>query len=249
MSDDLPVLEDGNEPCPDKLPSAPSLPESVIDQALEALHLRGAAPVSEVTNDKHEPLTTDPSKPAAEHSSQSHFPTPTKRRAKRLPTKNASRLSEALRSRRLRILATAVGGLLVVGLIGWNWRRSDVPASGDELAEMDLADFEDDLHLGATGTARTSEPKTLEGFTGVEPALHQSRVSQSDSGGHLQPAGFVNASDQSWPSASFQNSGRPSPPPKRGSQAAWLTGQIEFESIDTPQDESPSRRSDFGESR
>lgn len=235
MADALPVFEVEHELCSANLPGIPHVSESAIDQALEALHLRGTTPVLEKIQVEPEspaisepqPIPSIPSEPRSRKSTRS---------AKRPQSKPSQRLFEALRSRRLRIIATAVGVLFVLGLIGLNWKRSGLPKSSDELAEMDLAEFQDDLHFGTTGVGRASEPRPLGEITDAD-AL-KIRSSRPDSGERLAPLGLVNLSEQRWPSAGIQSVGGFSQPAARGSQAAWLTGQIEIESLGTPLDES-----------
>ena len=237
MADALPVLEVEHELCSANLPGIPQVAESAIDQALEALHLRGTTLDSEKIQAEPEPPATSEPQPIPGNPSEPRSRKST-RPAKRPPSKHSSRLVDALRSRRLRIIATVVGVLLVVGLIGLNWQRSGLPKSSDDLAEMDLSEFQDDLHFGTTGVGRASEPRPLGEITGADAAALKIRSSRPDSGERLAPLGLVNLSEQRWPSASIQSVGGFSQPAARGSQAAWLTGQIEIESIGTPLDDS-----------
>ncbi len=240
MADALPVLEVEHELCSANLPAIPHVAESAIDQALEALHLRGTTPVLEKIHVEPEPIAVsepqpipgDPSEPRSRKSI---------RTAKRPQSKYSQRLFEALRSRRLRIIATAVGVLFVLGLIGLNWRRSSLPKSSDDLADMDLSEFRDDLHFGTTGIGRASEPRPLGEISGADSAAFKIRSSRSDSGERLPPLGLVNHSEQRGPSAAIQTVGGFSQPAARGSQAAWLTGQIEIESLGGPLDDSLRR--------
>ena len=241
MADALPVLEVEHELRSANLPAIPQDAESAIDQALEALHLRGTTPVLEkipvepVAPAASEPPPTPviPSEPRSRKSTRS---------APRPRSKHSQRLFAALRSRRLRIIATAVGVLSVVGLIGLNWRCSGLPKPSDELAEMDLSEFQDDLHFGTTGIGRASEPRPMGELTGSDAAALKIRSSRPDSSERLPPVGLVNHSEQRWPSAGIQTVGGFSQPEAaRGSQAAWLTGQIEIEPLRTPPNDSLRR--------
>ena len=241
MADALPVLEVEHELRSANLPAIPQDAESAIDQALEALHLRGTTPVLEkipvepVAPAASEPPPTPviPSEPRSRKSTRS---------AQRPKSKHSQRLFAALRSRRLRIIATAVGVLSVVGLIGLNWRCSGLPKPSDELAEMDLSEFQDDLHFGTTGIGRASEPRPMGELTGSDAAALKIRSSRPDSSERLPPVGLVNHSEQRWPSAGIQTVGGFSQPEAaRGSQAAWLTGQIEIEPLRTPPNDSLRR--------
>ena len=236
MADALPVLEVEHELCSANLPAIPHVTESAIDQALEALHLRGTTPVVEKIQVEPDssaaseppPIPGIPSEPRSRKSTRS---------AQRPKSKHSQRLFAALRSRRLRIIATAVGVLFVVGLIGLNWQRSSLPKPSDELAEMDLSEFQDDLHFGTTGVGRASESRPMGEITGSDTAALKIRSSRPDSGERLPLVGLVNHSEQRWPSAGIQTVGGFSQPAAaaRGSQAAWLTGQIEIESLgDSP---------------
>ena len=237
MADALPVLEVEHELCSANLPGIPNVAESAIDQALEALHLRGTAPVLEkvqvepesIVVSEPQPIPGSPSEPRSRKST---------RPAKRPQSKHSQRLFEALRSRRLRIIAMAASVLFVLGLIGLNWQRSGLPKSSDDLADMDLSEFQDDLHFGTTGIGRASEPRPLGEISDADVAALKIRSTRLDSGERLPPVGLVNHSEQRWPSADNQTIGGFSQPAARGSQAAWLTGQIEIESLGTPLDDS-----------
>ena len=235
MADALPVLEVEHELCSANLPGIPHVAESAIDQALEALHLRGTTPVLEkIQAEPESPATSEP-QPIPGNPSESRSRKST-RPAKRPQSKHSQRFFEALRSRRLRIIATAVGVLFVVGLISLNWRRSGLPKSSDELAEMDLSEFQDDLHFGTTGVGQASESRPMGEITGLDAAALKIRSSRPDSSERLPPVGLVNHSEPRWPSADIQTVGGFSQlAAARGSQAAWLTGQIEIESLgDSP---------------
>lgn len=237
MAHALPVLEVEHELCSANLPAIPHVAESAIDQALETLHLRGATPVLEKIQAEPEspatsepqPIPGNPSEPRSRKSARS---------AKRPQSKYSQRFFEALRSRRVRIIATAVGVLFVLGLIGLNWQRSGLPKSSDDLADMDLSEFQDDLHFGTTGIGRASEPQPLSEVSGADVAALKIRPTRTDSGERLPSLGLVNHSEQRWPSAGIQPVGGFSQPAARGSQAAWLTGQIEIESLGSPLDDS-----------
>ncbi len=240
MADALPVFEVEHELCSANLPGVPQVAESAIDQALEALHLRGTTPVLEKNQveldspatAEPQPIPREPSEPRTRRSA---------RPAKRPQSNRSRRLFDALRSRRLRIIATAVGVLLVVGLIGLNWQRSGQQNSSGDLAEMDLAEFQDDLHFGAAGIERASESRPMGETTDVDADALKIRSSRLDSDEQMPTVGLVNHSEQRWPAVGIQTVGEISRPAARGSQAAWLTGQIEIESIGTPHDDSVRR--------
>lgn len=240
MADALPVFEVEHELCSANLPGIPLIAESAIDQALEALHLRGTTPVLEKNQVEPEspaiaepqPITSEPSEPRTRKAV---------RPSKRPQSNRSRRLFDALRSRRLRIIATAVGALLVVGLIGLNWQRSGQPNSSDDLAEMDLAEFQDDLHFGTAGIKRASESRPMGETTDVDAAALKIRSSRLDTDERLPTVGLVNHSEQRWPAAGIQTVGGFSQSAARGSQAAWLTGQIEIESLGTPHEDSVRR--------
>ncbi len=248
MADALPVLEVEHELCSANLPGIPHVAESAIDQALEALHLRGTTPVLEkipsepvpIETSEPQPIPGNPSEPRSRKSTRS---------AKRPQSKHSQRLFEALRSRRLRIIAAAVGVLFVLGLIGLNWQRSGLPKPGDDLADMDLSEFQDDLHFGTTGIGRASAPRPLGEITGADAAALKMRSSRPDSEERLPSLGLVNHSEQRGPSAAIQTVGGFSQPTTRGSQAAWLTGQIEVESLGTPLGDSLRRSNGNHEAR
>ena len=241
MADALPVLEVEHELCSANLPRFAHVAESAIDQALEALHLRGATPVVEKIPD--EPISPVVVEPPAIPSvpSESKTRKPPRTTAKRPQSKNSRRLFEILRSRRLRIIATALGVLIVLGLIGLNWQRSGQPPSSDELAELDLSGFEDDPHFGTTVVARDSEPRPLGEFPGTDAVPIKIQSSRQGSYERILPLGLVNHSEQRRPSAGIQPIGGFSQPAARGSQAAWLTGQIEIEALGTQLDDSLRR--------
>lgn len=240
MADALPALEVEHELCSANLPAIPHVGDSAIDQALEALHLRGTTPVLEKKHVEPDSSVASepplvpviPSEPRTRKSTRS---------AQRPPSKHSQRLFAALRSRRLRIIATAVGILFVVGLIGLNWRRSSLPTSSDELAEMDLSEFQDDLHFGTTGIGQDAESRPMGAITDSDAATLKFRSSQPDSSERLPAVGLVNHSEQRWPSAGIQTVGGFSQPAARGEQAAWLTGQIEIEPLRTQPDDSRRR--------
>lgn len=238
MSDALPVLEMELELCSDNFPVIPNSAESAIDQALETLHLRGVDPAPVTKTDKPLVNTPDEPQPPPSNCSQSHS-RKSSRLAKRPKTKKPNRLLDALRSRRLRIVATAVGVLFLVGLIGLNWNRSALPAASDELADMELFEFQDDRPFSANVTGRTSEPRPLAVIDDTDADLSNVRRPQSDSGDRMPSLGLVNFSEQKSQSTGIQPVGGIFQPGTRGAQAAWLTGQIEFGSPD----DSP-RRSD-----
>lgn len=244
MSDAPPVLEMELELCSDNFPVIPNPAESAIDQALERLHLRGSSPVPETNTEKPSLPANDEPQPAPAVCSQSRS-RKSSRLAKRPTTKKSHRLFEALRSRRLRIVATAVGVLFLVGLIGLNWQRSGLPAASDELADMDLFEFPDDPQFGANVTERSSESRALAVIDGTDADLSNGRRSQSDSGDRMPSLGLVNFSEQKSPSTEIQTLGGISRPGTRGVQAAWLTGQVEFGSSD----DSPRRSNGSSEIR
>lgn len=271
VSNALSDFEVEHELCSANLPSIPHLSESAIDQALEALHLRGSNPAPEQMPAEPELPATSESKPISDQLSPDQLspgllppeqlspdqlpldiPAPMKprafpRSAKRPKSKKSQRLLEALRSRRLRIIATAVGMLFVVGLIGMNWQRSGRSATSDDVAEMELAEFQDDLHFGSTGVSQGSVPRPLGDIADAEAASLKNQSFQLDSSERFPPLGLASHSEPAWPPSAIQTVGGISRPAPRGSQAAWLTGQIEVETLGTSRDE--SRRRSNGDAR
>jgi hypothetical protein len=233
VANSLPLFAVEHELCSANLPGKPQVAESAIDQALEALHLRGTTAAAEKTSD--EPTSPVAMEPPAIPTwpAESKSRKLTRSATKRPHLKSSRRLFEAFRSRRRRIIATAVVLLIVLGLIGFNWQRSGRPLESDELAELDLAEFQDDLHFGTTAVGRASEPRPLGEITGADAAALRIQSSRSNLAERLLPIGFVNHSEQRWPSAGIQTIEGFSKPATRGSQAAWLTGQIEIEPLGT----------------
>lgn len=151
------------------------------------------------------------------------------RREQRGQTTKFGWLVPALRSRSLRIAASIVGVLIVAGLIGMNWRSSRSP-NNDELAEVDLTEFNDDAGFGApriNGELPRQPRKVL-----VDDATSSSgdRVSPAEFGLRLPPASAVNPAIHVSQSSGIQTAAGFSPISANGSQGARLTGQIEFES-------------------
>jgi hypothetical protein len=226
VADALTVFEVDHELCSANLPAAPHVPESAIDQALETLHLRGAtAPLEKTQTEPELPVVSEPQPtltiPSEPPSRKSMRP------SKRTPSKPSRRWFETLRSRRVRIIAMSVGVLFVVGLIGWNWHGSSLPNSSDELADMELLEFQDDLHIRNLGVAHGTDLRPLGEETDATVL-----TARSESRERLPHVGLVNHSEQRGVSAGIQTLGGSNQPTARGSQAAWLTGQIEFESAD-----------------
>lgn len=144
------------------------------------------------------------------------------------PTK-AMKWIGVLRSRRVRILATAVCVLFVCGLIVLNW-KSGSQNSGDEVVDMDLSEFNESPGLEELHTGKNAEPQPLEVVSDAVSIPTTGRFPRTESDPRLPPLGLVTHADHV---SQRGNTGSDLVPVSAtGSRGAVLTGQIEF---DTPQ--------------
>ena len=152
------------------------------------------------------------------------------------PTR-VSRWVGMLRSRRLRIAATVASLFVVGGLIVLNWKNGS-SHSGDDVADMDLSEFNDVPGFAAPriGNPVESQPRGL--ISDAESVSPTDRFPQMTSGQRLPPLGLATHADHE--SSPDQPARRvvPATASSSGSQGAVLTGRIEFDGPQRPADSS-----------
>lgn len=150
-------------------------------------------------------------------------------RSKKSPQSTKTTNSVAiLKSRRVRIAATVVSVLFVCGLIVLNW-KSGPSGSGDEVAEMDLSEFDSTSGFDEPRIGNTAEPKSLGEIPNAEPISATDRFSRMESGSRLPPPGLVTHADHTTSRGQAAGSFVPASASSSGPRGAVLTGQIEFD--------------------
>ena len=219
-------------------PARESIPQPVTDPVPEELApnppAAEAAPNIEAVATK--PLRSTPKSRSEKKSSAPK---------KSSPSAGIQRLTTALRSRQVRVVATAVAVLFVCGLIVRNWSSSPKGA-GDEIADMDLSEFNDATGFDEPRISKSSEPHSLGVISDAEPMPAMDRFPTSESRPRLPNSGFVSHADH----ASFRGRSAtdvtPASATDSGSRGAVLTGQIEFESTSRSADVSARPFRNFG---
>ena len=150
---------------------------------------------------------------------------------KPIPATGLSRWLAMLRSRRLRIAATVASLFVVGGLIVLNW-KSGASNSSDDVAELDLSEFNsttgfDELHIASPSTSLSQKV-----FPNAEPQSPTDRFPRMASEPRVPPMGFVTHADHETSPGQTQNGFVPASASSRESRGAVLTGQIE---CDAPQ--------------
>ena len=138
------------------------------------------------------------------------------------------RLFAALRSRRVRIVATVVSVLFVCGLIVLNW-KSGPSVSGDEVAEMDLSEFNSTSGFDEPRIRNASESWPLGDISDAESIPATDRFPQTESGSRSTLLGLVTHADHTAPRGQTRSGLVPASASSSGSRGAVLTGQIEFD--------------------
>lgn len=236
MSESLPNLEIEPEWCSAAVLSSISTTTEPNDtQSAEPVNSLVIEPVAESlttsssdsnATPKSDPVPVKPSRTTASSRAESK----TSRSKKSQQSTTTKRFVEALRSRRVRIVATVVSVLFVCGLVVMNW-KSGPSGSGDEITEMDLSEFNstsgfDEPHIG-----NTIEPQPLRVVSDAESisASATDRFSRMESGLRLPPLGLVTHADHTTSRGQTVSGLVPASATSNGPRGAMLTGQIEFE--------------------
>ena len=204
------------------LPIEPVPSEPVMELSTSVMVESSESPKLDVTPEK-------PKRSASKSRSESKSSQP----RTSAPPAGSSRWVGALRSRRLRVVATVASVLLVAGLIVLN-QKSDSSNSGDGFVEMDLSDFNDVAGFDEphTGTPSESPPRgTLADAESVSPA---ERFPRMTSGPRLPPLGLVTHADHETPLGQTTRGLVPASATSTGSRGAVLTGRIEFDAPQRP---------------
>lgn len=207
---------------PNDKPVAESNNSEAIGPATETLAANSAS--LEVTPERA-PVPEKPTKSMPKLRTENKPP-----RLKKSPqSTKTNRLVTALRSRRVRIVATVVSVLFVCGLIVMNWKSGSSNTSG-EVAEMDLSEFNDVSDFDEPRIGDVSEPQRLSSMSDTESISSATNASRlREAGQRLPPLGLVTHADHT--ASRRQSAGElvPASATSSGSRGAILTGQIEFE--------------------
>lgn len=248
MSESLPKLEIEPEWCSAAVLSSISAATEPIDtRATEPITLvaiePAAEPLAASSTDSEATPNRDPvpSKPTRS-TSKLRSETKTSRTKKSPPSSRTRKLVEALRSRRVRIVATVVSVLFVCGLIVMTW-KSGSSITSDEVAEMDLSEFNEVSGFDEPRIGNAAEPQTLGVLSDAESMTSATdRFPQRESGPRLPPLGLVTHADHTASRGQAVGGLAPASASSSGSRGAVLTGQIEFKSA-SRSTETPARPS------
>jgi hypothetical protein len=236
VSESLPKLEIEPEWCSDAVlssisagaePNGPQAAEQVsvstssTEPAAEPIAVH--SPGSEVVS-KSEPAPTKPARSASKLRTE----TKTSRSKKPPQSTRAMKFVEALRSRRVRIIATVVSVLFVCGLIVLNWKGGSSSTS-DEVADMDLSEFNESPGFEELRRGKTSEPQPLGVISDAESISATDRFLPLESEPRLPPLGVVTHADHAASRGRTAGGLVPASASSSGSRGAVLTGQIEFD--------------------
>ncbi len=152
------------------------------------------------------------------------------------PTR-VSRWVGMLRSRRLRIVATVASLFVVGGLVVLNWKNGS-SNSGDDIAEMDLSEFNDVSGFDAPRSGSSSESQPREVIFDAESVSPTDRVPRRTSGPRLPPLGLTTRANHETLADQPARPVIPASASSSGSQGAVLTGGIEFDGPQRPADSS-----------
>lgn len=152
------------------------------------------------------------------------------------PTR-VSRWVGMLRSRRLRIAATVASLFVVGGLIVLNWRNGS-SNSGDDVADMDLSEFNDVSGFDAPRIGNPVESQPRELITDAESVSPTDRFPRMTSGPRLPPLGLATHADHETLPDQPVRSVVPAVASSSGTPGAVLTGRIEFDGQQRPADSS-----------
>lgn len=234
MSEALPTLEIEPEWCSEAMLSSISAVDHPNDtQATEPFVLPSVEPAAEPlatlssesdATPKSDPVPVKPARSTSKARSESKTP-----KSKKSPQSTKTmRLVTALRSRRVRIVATVVSVLFVCGLIVLNW-KSGSPSAGDEITEMDLSDFNSTSGFDELQIGNGSEPRPLGNIADAESMAATDRFAPTESGPRLSPLGSVIHADHTTSRRQTGGGLVPASATSGGPRGAVLTGQIEYE--------------------
>ena len=245
VSESLPNLEVEPEWCSAAVLSSISAATEPIDmRATEPITLVAIEPATEplaanATPSEETPKSDPvPAKPARS-TTKLRSEIKTSRTKKSPQSTRTMRLVEAMRSRRVRIVATVVSVLFVCGLIVMNW-KSGSSSTSDEVAEMDLSEFNDASGLDEPRIGNMSEPQPLGVISDAESISGTDRFPQRESGPRLPPLGLVTHADHAASRGQAAGELVPASASSSGPRGAVLTGQIEFETT-SRSSEAPAR--------
>lgn len=223
----LSSISTANDPCQTQTAEAfavaPEVPTTVkLEPTPEPTVIASPTPAPEPS------MTPGPAKPIRLASKTNSEAKSHRSKSLPQPTKVAKWIG-VMRSRRVRILATVVCVLFVCGLIVLNW-KSGSHNSGDEVADMDLSEFNESPGLEELHAGKNAEPQPLGLVTDAESIPTTSRFPRTESAPRLPPLGLVTHADHV--SQRGYAGDELVPVSATESRGAVLTGQIEF---DTPQ--------------
>lgn len=209
-------------------PAKESISQPATDPVYEELAPNSS---SAETAPKIEAVATKPIRSTPKSRSDKKLSSP----RKSSPSAVIQRLTAALRSRQVRVVATAVAVLFVCGLIVLNW-SSGPKGAGGEIADMDLSEFNDATGFDEPRIDKPSKTQSLGVISDTEPIPAMDRFPHSESGSRLPNSGFVSHADHAAFRGHSATGATPASATDSGPRGAVLTGQIEFEA--------PSRSAD-----
>lgn len=243
MSESLPKLEIEPEWCSAvMLSSISNTAEPSGQQTAEPIKSPEAEPVSDplptILSDSEATPTASPALAKPIRSETKSRPISKTPRPRKLPpTSRAQGLLAALRSRRMRIVATVVSLVFVGGLIVLNWKGSSSD-SREEVADMDLSEFSNLSGFDQPRIGDFAEPQPLSVFFEAESLSAGEQFSHTTSGPHVLPLELVTHADHTGSRTPTAGAVVPTSATYNGSRGAVLTGQIEFDapplSVATP---------------
>ncbi len=137
----------------------------------------------------------------------------------------SSSIWETFRSRRVRVLLTLVGVLMIAGLVGLNMKGSNSSADTDDM-ELEMSEFGEGQSADlASTTGSTGAPAVFDQGFDNQPIGTADANPWETSPAHLPPLGLSPMNDSAVIPAGGMDRTSAS-----GPRGAWLTGQIELES-------------------